>query len=432
MPLTLRRALACADRPRLAFVGAGGKTTLLFALAREWPAALVSTTTHLGAWQADLADRHLILTDLEAARRLAAQPPPGLTLVSGPVQDDRLTAPAPNILSWLHENLNLPLLLEADGSRGRPLKAPAAHEPALPPWAQTVVTVSGLRGLGQPLGEAHVHRVDRFAALSGLSPGQPVTPAALARVLRHPQGGLRGLPPAARRVLALTQAENPALAAVARRLADELLPHYPRILITDGAARPLAVHTPVAGIVLAGGAARRFGRPKQLLDYHGQPFVRAAAISALQAGLDPVVVVTGAEAEAVRRALTGLPLQLVHNPNWAEGQSASIRAGLQALPPTCSGAIFLLADQPQVTPSVLHALREAHARSGEAVIAPLVDGQRANPVLFDARTFPALLALRGDVGGRAIFSRFAPHYLPWQDRALLLDVDTPEDYARLP
>jgi molybdenum cofactor cytidylyltransferase len=161
------------------------------------------------------------------------------------------------------------------------------------------------------------------------------------------------------------------------------------------------------------------------------------------------VVVTGANAEAVEAAVSGLPVILARNTNWQNGQSSSIRTGLQALRHPLKeysspkflefgggregvgAAIFLLADQPQLTSTVLQALYEQHAQTLAPVVAPLVAGRRANPVLFDQATFPDLLSLTGDVGGRAIFSKYPVAYLPWQDESLLMDIDTPEDLERL-
>jgi molybdenum cofactor cytidylyltransferase len=93
--------------------------------------------------------------------------------------------------------------------------------------------------------------------------------------------------------------------------------------------------------------------------------------------------------------------------------------------------IFLLVDQPQITASVLRALVEKHAAELQPVLAPMVQDQRANPVLFDRVTFKDLLELKGDVGGRGIFHKHRVEYLPWHDDRLLLDVDTPEMYQRL-
>jgi molybdenum cofactor cytidylyltransferase len=329
------------------------------------------------------------------------------------------------------------------------LKAPAGHEPAVPDWVDTVVVVAGLSGLGQRLDETWVHRPEKFAALAGLPPGSRITPEGLSRVLTDPMGGLKGLPAGARRIALLNQADTPARQAAGNRLAEGLLEAYASVLVAaldppphadqggletkpDGSPGPvIAVHEPIAGIVLAGGESSRLGQPKQLLAWRGEPFVRQAARLGLVAGLAPVIVVTGAQAESVTAVLQDLPVQIVHNPSWSAGQSTSIQAGLKALRAWTGGAVFLLVDQPHVPPGLVRSLVELHSLTLAPVVAPQADGRRANPVLFDRRTFPELLALSGETGGRALFSRYSPAWLPWHDASILLDVDTLEDYARL-
>jgi molybdenum cofactor cytidylyltransferase len=95
------------------------------------------------------------------------------------------------------------------------------------------------------------------------------------------------------------------------------------------------------------------------------------------------------------------------------------------------GAIFLLVDQPQVTVHVLQALVSRHAEGLFPVIAPLVADKRGNPVLFDRTTFPELMKLEGDVGGRAVFRKYPVEYIPWHDEGLLFDVDDEDDYRKL-
>jgi len=204
-----------------------------------------------------------------------------------------------------------------------------------------------------------------------------------------------------------------------------------------------AVHEPVAGIVLAAGESTRYGKPKQLLDWKGQAFVRAVAGNALEAGLSPVIVVTGANADHVEATVQDLDVEIVRNDEWKSGQASSIKKGVKFLTSPNPGhndgrrkrragaAIFLLADQPQITTSILHALVEKHAEGLYPIVAPMVIDRRANPVLCDAVTFSDLLELEGDVGGRAIFHKYPVEYLPWHDDRMLLDVDTPEQYQRL-
>jgi molybdenum cofactor cytidylyltransferase len=338
-------------------------------------------------------------------------------------------------------------LIEADGSRQKALKAPGEHEPPIPDFARVVVVVAGLGALGKPLGEETVHRSEIFARLSGLQPGETITPSALVRVFVHPEGGLKNMPEKARRVVLLNQADRLELQSQADTIAKDLVPVYHSVVIASLKEKQIyAVREPIAGIVLAGGGSQRFGQPKQLLEWRGMPFVRAVAKTALEAGLSPVIVVTGANAEQVAAAVQDLPVKIIHNKAWESGQASSIRAGISPLPfppPNSSNlgegdlkrqagaAIFLLADQPQVTPTILHALVEEHASTLAPVIAPMVLDRRANPVLFDRSTFPELMKLVGDVGGRAIFSKYKVNYLTWHDDSLLLDVDTPEHYQRL-
>jgi molybdenum cofactor cytidylyltransferase len=441
--LSLAQALRLAHNACVAFVGAGGKTSAMFRVAQELAPALVTTTTHLGAWQASKASRHIIWSADKPMPDMEATLGNGITLVTGPLTSEKnrltsLTLSQLEQLKQLADYHTMPLLIEADGSRQKPLKAPADHEPAIPGFVDTVVVAVGLSGLNQPLTEDHLHRAEIFGKISGLKLEETINEMAVARVLVHPLGGIKNIPSAARRVALLNQADTPGLQAQANAMEALLLTAFDAVVISTLAAPQggnqravLAIKENIGAVVLAAGAATRYGQPKQLLDYHGQPFVRVIAENALKAGLTPVIVVCGAYGPEVSQVLDGLPVFITHNPDWQTGQSSSLKVGIRQLPAKNGGAIFLLADQPQVSVELLRALVERHSQDLPAVLAPYVFDQRANPILFDRITFKDLSELTGDTGGRAIFSKFSPRYLNWYDRRLLLDVDTPEDYARL-
>jgi molybdenum cofactor cytidylyltransferase len=379
------------------------------------------------------ADRHFFAEDSIAPEAL---PLAGVTFFTGPsTHADKtigLSADAMRRVRELADQQHAPLLIEADGAKGLPLKAPAEHEPPIPDFVDTVIYVAGLSGVGQPLDADHVHRPDRFARLSGLSIGEAVTPDAIAKVLRDPLGGLKNVPSHARRVALLNQADTPELQAQAQVIARQLLPVYHAVGITALKYQQIfAVHEPTAGIILAAGASTRIGQPKPLLMWRGEAFIRHVARTALSAGLSPVAIVAGAHTAEIRAAVADLPVMLIHNPEWEAGQSTSVRCGLRTLPDTIGSAVFLLADQPHIPIELVKALRDQHAQSLSPIVAPLIDDRRGNPVLFDRATFADLLSLTGDVGGRAMFAKYPITYVPWHDANLLLDVDTPEDYQRL-
>lgn len=187
----------------------------------------------------------------------------------------------------------------------------------------------------------------------------------------------------------------------------------------------------IAGVILAAGGSERFGGPKQLLNWQGEPFVTRVARTSLEAGLTPLVVVIGADHQQVETALRGLPLRTVYNPKWSQGQSISMKAGLNALPNDCEGVMFLLSDQPQIPSRLIQQLIDRYMLNRAPITAPKAGGRRGNPVLFGQEAFPALHQVTGDKGGRAVFDQFEVDWLPWEDERILLDVDDDTDLETL-
>lgn len=187
----------------------------------------------------------------------------------------------------------------------------------------------------------------------------------------------------------------------------------------------------IAGIVLAAGLARRMGRQKLLLELGGKPVVRWSVESLLPHVAD-LVVVTGPEDDAVRAALDGLPVRFARNPRPQAGLGSSIAVGVAALEPCTSAVVLALGDQPRVPEEVVPALLRARQQTGRAIAAPVYRETQGTPVLFGAQVFGELAALDGDAGARAVV-RARPErvVLVPIDAPMPLDVDTPEDYARL-
>jgi molybdenum cofactor cytidylyltransferase len=188
---------------------------------------------------------------------------------------------------------------------------------------------------------------------------------------------------------------------------------------------------PAAGIVLAAGTSSRMGgRNKLLLEVGGEPLARRVVWAALAAGLDPVVVVLGHEAERVRDALAGLACRTVHNAGYEAGMTTSLRAGVAALPEGTPAAVMILADMPQVTAGMLAELAAAESARRPPLVLSDYEGVLAPPTLFDRALFPELLALPDDRCPRSVVKRHrnAAAVLRWPASALA-DLDRPEDLS---
>lgn len=186
-----------------------------------------------------------------------------------------------------------------------------------------------------------------------------------------------------------------------------------------------------SALVLAAGGSRRFGTHKLLADLAGEPVLRRTTDAVCAFGFCEIIIVTGAEYDAVRDMLDGLPCAVVQAPNWAEGISASIRFGIEALRHERDGLFLFLGDMPLV-PSGLCEELAVLAKSVNYAARPMRIDVPGHPVAFANIATADLMALTGDEGAGALLrgagARIA--YLPTTDEGTVLDVDTPADLAR--
>lgn len=189
----------------------------------------------------------------------------------------------------------------------------------------------------------------------------------------------------------------------------------------------------IAAVVLAAGRSTRMGAVNKLIaEIGGKPLVRIAAEQALASRARSVIVVTGHEREKVEQALAGLPVELVHNPDYAEGLGTSLKAGIGAVPEDADGAIVCLGDMPQVDSALIDKLIAAfEPEKGAFVVTPSIDGRRGNPVVWSRRFFSDLMAIQGDIGARHLIASYAEAVVevPVTGDAALTDVDTPESFS---
>lgn len=192
---------------------------------------------------------------------------------------------------------------------------------------------------------------------------------------------------------------------------------------------------PVAAILLAAGASRRLGQPKQLLSYRGETLLNRSIRVASESGASPVLAVLGAHFSDIAASIPPQTAMIIHNDRWQEGMSTSIEAGLRALDaiaPTPTGVLLMNCDQPRLTADHLRSLLAAFSAQASAVIvASSYAGVLAVPAIFPREAFPLLGALHGDKGARTIIEHAPCPVISIGFEGGNVDIDSPEDLSLL-
>ncbi len=229
--MSLGDLLGLGDRELVSLVGGGGKSTLLFALGNELGAAgnrvIMTTTTKMGREQADSAAIVCWSADTECATAALDRASPVMLVTAG--DGHKVTGPSQKEVDHLYMTADVDyVLVEADGSRGKPLKAPATHEPVIPSQSTIVVIMMGVDAVGRPL-ENVAHRTDVARRFTGLAEDHRMTAEDCADVLLHPEGALRSCPPASRVIIAVAKVGTESEQAEAGRICDEVARRRPDI-----------------------------------------------------------------------------------------------------------------------------------------------------------------------------------------------------------
>jgi molybdenum cofactor cytidylyltransferase len=192
----------------------------------------------------------------------------------------------------------------------------------------------------------------------------------------------------------------------------------------------------VSAVVLAAGLSTRMGRNKLLLRYKDKALVARVVDALLASKIDEVIVVLGYETEKVRAELQGKPVRLVHNPDYKEGLSTSVRAGVEAVSPEADGIMICLADQPLLEPADVNRIIAAFAdakKVNKSIVVPFFEGERGNPVILDASLRVAILGIVGDVGCKGVIKRYPEKVYPieMENDHVVRDVDDVKAYEQL-
>ena len=188
----------------------------------------------------------------------------------------------------------------------------------------------------------------------------------------------------------------------------------------------------IGALILAAGESKRMGSPKPLLMWKKHNFINTIIKIAEDCHLDPIVVVTGFEAEKVEKQIdVGLTTQIVRNNNWISGQGTSIAAGILEIGNKCDAVIIFLVDQPQISKEVVLNLINTYIETKFPIVITNVGEKLSPPTLLDKKCFIRLSQLKGDEGARKLLSEFNYVKCNANDPSILIDIDTPEVYKEI-
>ncbi|HSU04094.1 MAG TPA: NTP transferase domain-containing protein, partial [Acetobacteraceae bacterium] len=193
----------------------------------------------------------------------------------------------------------------------------------------------------------------------------------------------------------------------------------------------------VAAVVLAAGRSRRMAPHNKLLlaDRSGKTMIARVVDNVLSSKARPILVVTGHQGQEIEQALGGRPVRYVHASDYAEGLSASLKAGIAAVPSDSAAAIVCLGDMPLVNGRMIDRLLDAYDRDeGRLIVLPTFRGKQGNPMLWDRRFFPEIMQVTGDSGARFLLGRHMEHVaeVEMADDAVVRDFDTADALGTLP
>ena len=424
---------------RIAWVGAGGKTSLLFAIANElFPSkCIVTTTTKMAISEINQAQNSIQTNSMQLINQKNIN---GICLVYKELEkeESKISGFANEELEHvtkINQFSNIPILIEADGSKRKPIKFPAEHEPNIPSFVNKVCVVVGLSSIGKPLSREYFHRPELISNFLRINLGEKISWDHLYAILIDSSGGLKNIPENAEKILFLNQSDVNFETNELNNLALKLKNYYDHILlchINDGNLIIDAHWGKIGCVILAAGSSSRFGSPKQLAHYKGKSFIETIIDTSLKVSFSERLVVLGFAYETILKKIYNYDINIINNQDWEAGQSESVKLGVNYLiDKNVNAILFLLVDQPQITTSMINKVIIEFAYNKPNIIVHDYLGQNRHPILFSHKVFQDLLKIKGDKGGRQLFDKYSPKKIELSDDYLAIDVDTYDDLKKL-
>ena len=421
-------------------IGAGGKTSTMFRLAQELSSkgmrVLATTTTAIYYPEREQYDEILVSKD-ESTDLFDNRCNSGITVLGRSISSEgKLLGVNPKFLDDVFlKGIFDYIIVEGDGSKSRPIKAPAEHEPVIPSQTSKLMGIVGMDSIGLEVCEESVHRPELLCAITGCRERDIINTEIISRLVIHKEGLFKAAPDLSERYLLLNKAdgekEKNAACDIAQKLLDNGCGFAGIIISSIKNATFQNAFKSISGIILASGLSRRMGTNKLLLPLGGVPVIERVIAAASQSKLGEIILVCSSVTVASIGIRYGV--KIVDNTAPQLGQSQSVRLGVEGSCKSADGFMFLVGDQPFITADIINRLIERNISENCSAVVPRYNGKRGNPVIFSASLREKLIGLKGDSGGRVLLEGLDESIVnvDFSDEKSGFDIDTREEYEAL-
>ena len=417
----------------ISITGGGGKTTSMFRLAKELlkhgKKVLISTTTAIMKPD-DSKYEQLYLTE-DTDYKTIEPSSSGIVVLGSKVNKiNKLIRVESQVIDEIFESKKFDyIIVEADGSKRKPIKAPASHEPVIPSLTTKTIGIIGMDAVGQRIYEENVHRAILFSQVTNSKLGDNIDENIIYNLIVSPAGIFKNSPLNSSKYIILNKSETKARNLVSQKIKSKVISN--KIDIKNIIIGSMGKETRVTGIIMASGFSRRMKTDKLLLKLGDKMVLEKVIESCVKSNLDDIMVIY--RKEEIKNIAERYNLKTVLNENAIEGQSASIKLGANNIEQDMKGMMFIVGDQPHLDPITINTIIDEFEVDQEKIIIPIYNENKGNPTIFPVHLKEQLLALAGDVGGKEVINNNLDRvkYVDIENYQAGMDMDTIEEYEKL-
>ena len=425
--------ISLENQELISITGGGGKTTSMFRLARELlkydKKVLLTTTTAIMKPDESKYERMYLTQDTDYKTIQASSS--GITVLGSKINKmNKLIGVEQQIIDEIFKSKKFDyIIVEADGSKRKPIKAPASHEPVIPALTTKTIGIIGMDAVGQKIYEENVHRARLFSQVTNSKLGDRIDETTIYNLIVSPEGIFKNSPSESQNYIILNKSETKNRNLVSQKVKSKLVSN--KINIKKIIIGSIGKEVKVTGIIMASGFSRRMKTDKLLLKLGDKMVLEKVIESCVKSSLDDIIVIY--RKEEVKNIATEYNLKAVLNENAIEGQSASIKLGVNNIDKDTKGIMFIVGDQPHLDPLTIDAIIDKFENNQEKIIIPIYDGNKGNPTIFPVSLKEQLNALKGDVGGKEVINSNLEQvdYVEIENHQAGVDMDTVEEYEKL-